>query len=318
MAEKKRRLKRLLIALPFVIVFILLANICDKGFLPAWLQKPIDAVNNATGGLIYNEPVNNSGISVHIIDVGQGDSILICCQGSDMLIDGGIPAEATKVEGYLKSEGVSHLVYVVGTHPDDDHIGGLVSVIKDFNVSTIMMSDVHDTTETYRNLLDAVAAKNKKITVVKPGETYSLGGSRLTILGPVGKYEELNNMSVVIRLCYKNTSFLLPGDASKESEDDMLKENRDLSADVLKVGHHGSSTATTPEFLKAVHPKYAVISVGSDNSYGLPDSSVINELKAAGIITLRTDINGTIVFYSDGNNITYKEEKNSGYINESS
>jgi beta-lactamase superfamily II metal-dependent hydrolase len=317
-AEKKRRLKRLLIVLPFVIVFILFANICDKGILPAWLQKPINAANNATGGIIYNAPVNKSGISVHIIDVGQGDSILICCQGSDMLIDGGIPAQGPNVESYLKSEGVTKLDYVVGTHPDDDHIGGLVSVIKDFNVSTIMMSNVHDTTETYKNLLDVIAAKNKKITVVKPGDTYSLGGAQFTILGPVGNYEDLNNMSVVIRLYYKQRSFLFTGDASKESEDDMLKENCNLSADVLKVGHHGSSTATTPEFLKAVHPKYAVISVGAGNSYGLPDSSVINELKAAGVVTLRTDINGTVVFYSDGYNITYKKEKNGGYINESS
>jgi beta-lactamase superfamily II metal-dependent hydrolase len=182
----------------------------------------------------------------------------------------------------------------------------------------MMMSDVHDTTETYYDLLDAVAAKNKKITVVKPGDTYSLGGAQLTILAPVGNYEDLNDMSVVIRLCYKKISFLFTGDASKDSEEDMLKENRDLSADVLKVGHHGSSTATTPEFLKAVHPKYAVISVGAGNRYGLPDSSVINELKAAGVIILRTDIDGTIVFYSDGNNITYKMEKNGGNINESS
>jgi competence protein ComEC len=317
MAAKKRRLKQLLIALP-IIAFILFANLCDKGFFPEWLQKPLDTLNNATDGLIYQKQQSTTGLSVHIIDVGQGDSILICCEGKDMLIDGGIPQEATTVENYLKSCGVKSLEYVVGTHPHNDHIGGLVSVIKDYDVGTIIMSGATTTTQTYENLLTVISKKKKTITRAKVGNSYELGGAKFVILAPVGTYDDLNDMSVVIKLTYKSKSFLFTGDASEDSEKDMLAEKRDLNADVLKVGHHGSSTATTKEFLDAVKPSFAVISVGQGNSYGLPNTEITQRIKDAGIKLFRTDTNGTIVFESDGKIITYKKEKNSGNFNESS
>lgn len=317
MAKKKKKIGALLF-LPFVIAFIVLANICDKGILPGFLQKPVDAANSATGGLLYQKSADSGGLSVHIIDVGQGDSILVRCEGKNMLIDGGVPDETSTVENYLENQKVARLDYVVGTHPHEDHIGGLVDVIKNYDVGTIIMSDAETTTKTFENLLNAIALKNKKITRAVPGNNYTLGGAKFTILAPLRKYDDLNDMSVVIRLVYKKRSFLFTGDASKESEEDMLAKGENLTADVLKVGHHGSSTASTEEFLKAVNPKYAAISVGAGNSYGLPNTSVVSRLKNMGITTLRTDINGTIVFYSDGNKITYNYEKNGGSTNESS
>lgn len=317
MAKKKKKIKSLLILL-FVIAFVILANICDKGILPGFLQKPIDSANSATGGLIYAKSANSGGLSVHIIDVGQGDSIFISCEGKNMLIDGGVPDKTSTVENYLKNQNAAYLDYVVGTHPHEDHIGGLVDVVKNFDTDKIILSDAETNTQIYENLLNTIASKNKKITQAVPGSSYSLGGAKFTILAPLRTYEDLNDSSVVIRLIYKKRSFLFTGDASKESEADMLHKGENLSADVLKVGHHGSSTASTPAFLKAVNPKYAVISVGTGNNYGLPNSSVINRLKDMGIVTMRTDINGTIVFYSDGDKITYYEEKNGGNVNESS
>lgn len=309
MAEQKRRKKQFLIALPIVIIFILFANLCDAGVFPQWLQKPLDGLNSATGGLIYQQRQNTSGLSVHIINVGQGDSILVCCDGKDMIIDGGTPQESTTVENYLRACGVKSFSYVIATHPHSDHIGGLVDVIKGYKVGTIIMSNATTTTQTYENLLTAIADKKMKITRARVGNSYELGGAKFVILAPAGTYDDLNDTSVVIKLTYKSKSFLFMGDASENSEKDILSENRDLSADVLKVGHHGSSTATTQPFLNAVRPEYAVISVGQGNKYGLPNTEVIQRLRNAGIKIFRTDINGTVVFVSDGKTIKYEEKK---------
>jgi len=315
MAVKNRKARRLLIALPVVVAFILIANLCDAGVLPKWLQKPLDTFNSATGGLLYEEQQDTSGLSVHIIDVGQGDSILVCCEGKNMLIDAGTPDESDTVENYMRSCGVKSLDYIICTHPHNDHIGGMADVINDMDIGTIIMSDATTTTQSYENLLNAISSKKKAITRAKVGNSYKLGGAAFVILAPVGTYDDLNETSVVIKLTYIRKSFLFTGDASEASEKDMLAENRDLSADVLKVGHHGSSTATTQEFLNAVHPSFAAISVGQGNSYGLPNTVVIQRLKDAGIKIFRTDTDGTIVFQSDGTNITYKEENSSGKFN---
>lgn len=314
MAVKKKKIK-LLVALPFIIVFILIANLCDTGLLPAWLQQPLDTLNSATGNLIYVPSQSADGLSVHFIDVGQGDCILVCCDGKNMIIDAGTKEYAGTVKDYLSSCGVRSLDYVVCTHPHDDHIGAMSSIINDFDVDTIIMSDATTTTQSYENLLYAISNKKKTITSAKVGDTYKLGGSTFVILAPEREYDDLNNTSVVIKLTYKNNSFLFTGDASEESENDILAAGEDLGADVLKVGHHGSSTATSQDFLNAVNPSYAVISAGLGNSYGLPSAETVKRLKDGGIKTLRTDINGTIVFTSDGTKITCKEEKESGKFN---
>jgi Predicted hydrolase (metallo-beta-lactamase superfamily) len=305
----KKRIKRLLIALPAIILFILFANLCDAGVFPQWLQKPVDAVNNASGGLLYGRMQNTSGLTVRFLDVGQGDSSLVLCEGHAMLIDGGIPEMGPTVEEALRANGVKRLDCIIATHPHSDHIGGLVDVIKDYNFGKIIMTDATTTTVEYKNLLAAISDKKKKITRAAVGAVYGLGGAKFVILGPVRQYDDLNDTSIVIRLTYKKVSFLLTGDASEASEADMLAQKRTLAADVLKVGHHGSDTATTQAFLDAVHPRYAVISVGTGNSYGLPDTSVTQRLEKAGVKTFRTDLCGTVTFESDGESITCEKEK---------
>lgn len=248
-------------------------------------------------------------LTVCYFDVGQGDSVLVYCDGKTMLIDGGIPDMANRVENDLKTLHVKKLDDIIATHPHDDHIGGLVQVLKDFDYDKLIMPKTSANTKTYESFLSAVAAKNKKIMIPEPGKTFQLGGAKVQIVAPNNTYDDMNNMSVVLRLDYKGKSFLFTGDASAQSEADMIKKKYNLKADVLKVGHHGSTSATTAAFLKAVKPEYAVISVGAGNTYGHPAQATLNRLNQSGIKVLRTDLNGSVVFHYDGKNLTYKTDE---------
>lgn len=248
-----------------------------------------------------------SKLIVHFIDVGQADSILIQeSNGGSMLIDAGNNADANLVVNYIKEQGVDSLDYIVGTHPHEDHIGGLDAVINSFNIDKIIMPKVSHNTKTFEDVLTAISNKNLKVTSPVSGQTYELGNADFTILAPNSDtYDNLNNYSVVIKLDFGETSFMFTGDAETESENEMLAKGYDLKADILKVGHHGSITSSSAAFIKAIAPKYSVISVGKDNSYGHPDSIILNRLNTMGVEVLRTDELGTIVFTSDGKNLTY-------------
>jgi competence protein ComEC len=244
-------------------------------------------------------------IEVHFIDVGQGDSILIESNNASMLIDAGENNKGSTVVNYLKAHGIEKLDYVIGTHPHSDHIGGLDTVIKAFPVDKVILPSVTHTTNTFEDVLDAITDKNLKLTKAQAGDQYSLGLANFTIISPDSNtYEDLNNYSVVIRLTYGDTSFLLTGDAEKLSEKAMVKSGYNLSADVLKLGHHGSSYSSGADFLDDVNPSYAVISVGKDNQYGHPHVETIQTMMDRNIKLYRTDEQGTIVFTSDGNTIS--------------
>jgi competence protein ComEC len=222
-------------------------------------------------------------ISVHFIDVGQADSILIKTGSTAMLIDAGNPDDSNRVVNYLKEQGVEKLDYLIGTHPHADHIGGLAAVIDVFPIGTIFMPKVTSNTETFEGVLDAIDRKGMKITVPKVGDKYNLANAQFIILAPNGtNYDDMNNYSIVIRLIFGKTSFLFAGDASDVSESEMLSNGLQLASMLLKVGHHGSSTSSTLPFLNAVHPQYAVISVGADNSYGHPAQDTVDRLASIG------------------------------------
>ena len=249
---------------------------------------------------------SDSGMEVHFIDVGQGDATLIKAGAHAMLIDAGDNSEGTAVQSYLNSQGIEKLDYVIGTHPDADHIGGLDVVVYKFDCKKIFMPGVTSDTKTYDDVMQALKSKNQKAQAPKPGETYTLGDASFTVIAPVKGYgDETNNWSIGMVLQYGENRFLFTGDAEKEAEEDILAKGEDISADVYKASHHGSKTGSCDDFLDKVHPSYAVISCGEGNKYGHPSAQTLNNFRSRGIKTFRTDNQGTIVAYSDGSDITW-------------
>jgi len=251
--------------------------------------------------------VDGLNLEVHFIDVGQGDSILIKKGTESMLIDAGNNSDGELVVNYLKEQDVSKLNYVVGTHPHEDHIGGLDNVIDSFDIEKVIMPKVISTTKTFEDVLDSINNKGLSITKPNVGDAYDLNGATATILGPNhDEYGDLNNYSIVIKVVNGDNSYLFTGDADTLSEKEMVDENAyHLKADVLKVGHHGGSTSTSKNFLDAINPDFAVISVGANNIYGHPNKEILDRLENKGIEVLRTDLEGTIISISDGKTITW-------------
>lgn len=282
------------LVLIFLTVFLVL-----REQLPGEMTKAfLEAASEAFG--------DGSGLEIHYLDVGQGDSTLILCDGHAMLIDAGDNDRGTAVQSYLESQGVTTLDYVIGTHPDADHIGGLDVVLYKFDCQMVMMPDFEKDTRTYDDVVQTMKQKRYKNTLPEVGMVYELGSAVFTIVAPNGEYgDNANDYSVGILLQHGKNRFLFTGDAEEASEADMLEKGIDLEADVFKASHHGSRTANTEEFLQTVDPDYVVISCGQDNSYGHPHAEVMSRLRAMGISVFRTDEQGTIVAYSDGTEITF-------------
>ncbi len=251
---------------------------------------------------------NNVGMSegeekVHFIDVGQGDSILVESNGEYMLVDAGEEDKGDTVTDYLMQLGVESIKYAVATHPHSDHIGGMDDVINGFKVENIIMPDASNNTRSFENLLDAVENNNVNAIKAEPGSSFTLGDFKCDILGPLSVSDDMNNNSVVIKLVCGNDKILLTGDCSKSEENEILNSGADLSADLLKAGHHGSSTSSSEKFIKAVNPLAAVISCGKNNDYGHPHKEVVDLYTNMGIEMYRTDDLGTVVAECSGNGI---------------
>lgn len=251
------------------------------------------------------ETAVNGNLKVHFIDVGQGDSQLIQTPtGENMLIDAGTNASTSSLLNYLKSQGVKKINYLILTHPHEDHIGGADAIINTFDIGQIYMPKVSTTTKTFNDVLTAIKNKGLSASQPAPGTNFKLGQSKCVALGPINsKSDDLNTYSIIIKLTYGNKKFLFTGDAQAINEEDIINKGYDVSADVLKVGHHGSLTSTSDVFLKAVSPVCAVISVGKGNDYGHPHKDILQKLNKTNIDIYRTDESGTIIITSDGNKI---------------
>jgi len=252
-----------------------------------------------------NQIVDTSNFEIYYFDVGQADSIFIKNNDYTMLIDAGNNEDGNHLVNYLKNDiKLSNIDVVIGTHPHEDHIGGLDDVINGFDVGKIYLPDAISTSKTFEDLIDSIEKKSYKINVPIEDEVFELGDMNFKVLYSGSDESDLNNTSIVLKMNFGNTSYLFTGDATSKTEKKLL--DKDIKADVLKVGHHGSSYSTSDTFLNKVNPKYAVIQVGDNNSYNHPTKETLDKLNKNGIKIYRTDIDGTIKLVSDGNNISFE------------
>lgn len=303
MARKRRNTKiQKAMATVIALIIVAIAGILgtNEEFMNT-VSKNEEQINNQNKHQV--EFVAQENLLIDFIDVGQADSILIRNQDKIMLIDAGTNEAGETVVNYLKNLGITKIDYLIGTHPHEDHIGGLDDVINNFNIEKIYMPKIETTTKTFEDVLDAI--ENKDLTVIAPskGDKIELGQAEGEFMTePILDKDNLNISSLVLRLEFGNTSYLFMGDAEEENEETI----RWPKTDVLKVGHHGSSTSSSESFLEQVQPQYAIIMAGKDNSYGLPTQETIDKLNHIGSKIYRTDENGTIQIISDGNTIEMK------------
>ena len=258
-------------------------------------QTAFDKVTIETGNNVISEIKDKSGSKIYFFDVGQADSILIVNNAETMLIDAGNNDDGETVVNYIKKLGISRLDYVIGTHPHEDHIGGLDNVIKSFDIGTIYMPKVQTNTKTFEDVLDAISAKNLKVTTPKIGDTFSVGKANCEVMSIGDDKSNLNTTSIVIRMVYNDVSYMFTGDMETENE----SARSWPQTDILKVAHHGSRTSSSEKFLKQIMPKIGIIQVGKDNSYSHPHDVVLKRLEKLGVEIYRNDLKQTILIKQD-------------------
>lgn len=307
MAKKKKKSKKgiennflsVLLILVTVIVGICFSEI-DGTYSANMVSDNNDNINTQE---VIKEVYDD--LRVSFLDVGQADSVLIENKNEVMLIDAGNNEDGKLLVKYFKEKGITNFKYLVGTHPHEDHIGGMDDVINNFEVGTIYLPDVITTTKTFVDVLEAMENKNINYTVPKIGESFEIGDAILQVIYTGKEKNDLNNSSIVLRLTYGKTSFLFMGDATSRVEKKILSSKMNIESDVLKMGHHGSKYSSTNDFLDKVNAKYAVISAGTGNSYKHPHDVTLKKLEKRNMTVHRTDFEGTIIATSDGENITF-------------
>lgn len=271
-----------------------------------FISSFIGCANSKTTNI--NNGTNNENImKVSYIDVGQGDSILIQVNGKNLLIDAGPNDSTDKLISYLNKQNIKKLDFIVATHPHEDHIGAMDTVIKKYNIGEFYAPKKMTTTKTFENMVNALKSKNIKINTAAAGVSLDLGKNvKCEMIAPnsTNYGDDLNNYSAVVKITYGNSKFLFTGDAEKVSEKEILNKNYDISCDVLKLGHHGSSSSSSKAFLDKASPKIAIISCGKNNDYGHPHKETLAEMKKRNIQVYRTDVDGTITLISDGKKIS--------------
>lgn len=289
----------------FIVSSILVSIVFD--FKPLSFTQVLDAVDTFLQDPQIKEQsfVAEGEMVVTIIDVGQGESILIQANNKNVLIDAGENDCEKLIVDFLKNKGVQTIDLAIGTHPHSDHIGGLDNVIRKIETKTVLFPPMQKkqipTTKTFKDVLKAIDETGTELITAKPGQVFNFGGgSVLTIIGPQNQYNDLNNISIVSRLDFGDVSFLFTGDAEESAEKDMIKGKYNLDVDILSAGHHGSSTSTTKEFFRKCSPSHVNISCGLNNKYNHPHSEIIKLLKQTNTPYARTDLNGSIMYITDG------------------
>lgn len=254
-------------------------------------------------------------MSVWFLDVGQGDCTVVVCDGMSMIVDGGPPGSPQFVYGFLRDElGIEHLDYMVSTHPHEDHLSGLAAVLNAVPVDLVLSPVTEWNTKRFERFMEYARKQGTPVSVPSVGDQLRLGGATVTVLqcwpeAVLWRENDVNDMSVAVRIDYGETSVVITGDAEEASEYMMMDSGVSLKADVLKVGHHGSTYSTGEAFLKAIFPKYAVISCGEGNEYFHPHKRVLNLLKKNNVWLFRTDLQGTVRCVSDGKEIRFSVDR---------
>ena len=245
---------------------------------------------------------------MHFIDVGQALSVLVECDGQFMLYDGGNVDDGSLVVSYLQNQGVEELQYVFCSHAHEDHVGGLAAALAYFPANHVYSPVTEASTKCFQNFIKYTQQQGLQVEVPAVGTVWQLGSATVQLLGPIKQYNDTNDTSLVLRIDYSSTSFLLTGDMESDAERDLVESGANLKADVLQVGHHGSSTSSSYIFMNAVLPEMGIISCGANNKYGHPHEETLSILRDAGVDTYRTDLLGTITIGSDGSNYTVSSE----------
>ena len=275
-------------------------------------QKPVESGTESEkeSGDTATQVIQH-GLKVHFIDVGQADAALLISGDSAMLIDGGNVEDSSRIYSYLDRLGISHLDYIVGTHAHEDHMGGLSGALQKASVGVIYAPRTENDAKFYQSFKSKVASAGKSITHPDSGTSFNLGSCSVELYCPTYENEDdLNNTSIITKVVCGDTSFLFTGDAEYSEEHDILSQGYDLSATVLKAGHHGSDTSSSYQFLREVMPEYVVISVGKGNQYGHPDEDALSRFRDAGAKVYRTDLQGDIIVESNGKDITVTTARN--------
>ena len=272
-------------------------------------KESTDKKSTAEAAEQKTAPTSGATMKVYYLDVGQGDSILIQTpKGDDILIDGGKNDKGDDVVAYLRKYHVDDIDVMIATHADADHIGGLDTVLENVKVESVYMPKVTSNTQTFEDFIMAVKNEGLKFKEAKAGVSLALPGIEAEFVGPEHAYTESNSNSAVLKVTNGNNKFLFTGDATTESEEDMIAAGEDLEADVLKLGHHGASTSTSDDFLNHVKPKFAIVSAGINNQYGHPTAETLQKMAEHNIKVFRTDKQGTIIATSDGQKITFNTD----------
>ena len=253
----------------------------------------------------------SEGLTLHVLEVGKADCLLMECSGEWMMVDGGNEEDEEYILGKLAQMGIEKLDVLVNTHPHEDHLGSLDAVVKAVEVEQAYLSPRDHTTSNYERLLIALVEEDVPTSIPEPGDSWKLGEATVTVLSPAADadYDGYNDWSLVMMVQYGEVRYLLMGDAETPVEGDLVDSGADLDADVLKIGHHGSSTSSRKNFLAAVSPAYALITCDRTEEAGAPHEKVVRYLEEYGIPFLRTDENGVISVYTDGNDIALATER---------